>query len=606
MRLHQGLWTLFFVCFQTAAFAQSTEEERLLPRCDGAFDLCGYVKHASKELVIPHRFERAFLFSEGFAAVRIDGRYGYIDRTGAIVIAPQFDLAGPFNQGHAEVLVGDQTGIIDDRGNIVVEPAFARIVPLTRDVMLVIEGKWQSAHFQGHEKLQEFGLSFYQGNKLAKLYNIRTGWISDIGYTFAYFDKPERGLFWATKSNRGPEIYGLLKSDGTWQVSPRYSHVQGLSHNRAVVRGKPEGNQANLKGAPWGAVDENGNLVVPLKYPYLGFWRAGYGTTQSSDKHGLVKKDGTLLAGRLFDGVDLREDGLLPRVLDGETWHSVRPDGTLVADQLEDRVRLDCADGLKVVEQSGSYVVSHPALSAPIKTLLISSSNTTGICDRPYLLYLSNKKFRFLTPDGRLIPEQALENTHSFYGAFAAVAIHDKWGLINEAGDFVLEPEFDKLKQSRNGIFHAQKNGREFWIDHTGTEVAEPPRHSKQDRARILTCKGGNTLFFEDGLWGMKRPDGSILIEAKYRALNCFSQGIAWAAAKDSRAWCPIGPDAEERSKPDCLTTYNPMIVTHHFPERFADDPHESSVLWLRALLDFAQGKRAEKPGFVRSGGTRF
>ena len=42
-------------------------------------------------------------FSEGFAPVMQDGKWGFIDRSGRLVIAPQYDRVLPFAEGLAQV-----------------------------------------------------------------------------------------------------------------------------------------------------------------------------------------------------------------------------------------------------------------------------------------------------------------------------------------------------------------------------------------------------------------------------------------------------------------------------------------------------------------------
>ena len=72
-------------CMITGAAAQS-ELPRLVPNCDGTFDLCGFVDSQTKAEVIPRRFEQVFPFSEGLATVRLKGRkYAVIDRKGMVV-----------------------------------------------------------------------------------------------------------------------------------------------------------------------------------------------------------------------------------------------------------------------------------------------------------------------------------------------------------------------------------------------------------------------------------------------------------------------------------------------------------------------------------------
>jgi hypothetical protein len=126
--------TLFLLAALSSASTASTassEPERWIRRCGGPFNLCGFVERGSEEERIPKRFEVVLQFSDELAAVRIDGRYGFIDRTGKIVIAPQYEAAGPFTGDYAEVQVNGRSGAIDRTGRIVVPAEFDRLVPFT-------------------------------------------------------------------------------------------------------------------------------------------------------------------------------------------------------------------------------------------------------------------------------------------------------------------------------------------------------------------------------------------------------------------------------------------------------------------------------------------
>lgn len=62
----------------------------------------------------------AFTFSDGLAAVKKDGQWGYINTDGEVVVQPRWTQANSFSGGYAAVQ--DDTGwyIIDTEGNIVV------------------------------------------------------------------------------------------------------------------------------------------------------------------------------------------------------------------------------------------------------------------------------------------------------------------------------------------------------------------------------------------------------------------------------------------------------------------------------------------------------
>jgi hypothetical protein len=78
--------------------------------------LWGYVSAAGQE-VIPPDWDGAFAFSNGLAAVQKRGRFGYIDSNGTVVIPPQFEDAGFFDRsGRATVVVAGSDKSINPRG----------------------------------------------------------------------------------------------------------------------------------------------------------------------------------------------------------------------------------------------------------------------------------------------------------------------------------------------------------------------------------------------------------------------------------------------------------------------------------------------------------
>jgi hypothetical protein len=119
----------------------------------------------------------------------------------------------------------------------------------------------------------------------------------------------------------------------------------------------------------------------------------------------------------------------------------------------------------------------------------------------------------------------------------------------------------------------------------------------------VLDCGNGLKLFDRDGLWGIKDTNGSEVIAPRYRALDCFKYGVAWAAVDEQRHWCAIGPDGGPRENQPCTVDYYPMEWTHTKPEPFDANPYESSVLWVRAYLEFGAGRRQQPPGFIGVGG---
>ena len=332
---------LILVALSSASNASSAPEE-WIPRCGGPFHLCGYVERDSEEERIPKQFEVAMRFSDGLAAVRINGRFGYIDATGRVVIAPQFDAAGPFTGDYAEVWLDGRSGAIDRTGRLVVPAQFDRLVPFTDGAFIAkplrpgAQRSLESVRLDGEVRLE--GLSDSLIGLGGGIYHLSKGWLTPQDLHFSRFDEPVRGLIWAGKRNEhGDEQWGLMKTDGSWQVTPRYNHVQRISETHAVVGSMPDYTLPPIerrKSMLRGAVDRDGNLVVPMGKWGLSYWRGGYGyaSEPSPDgkpkdffegRKGIVLPNGDLLAAQWFDEVDIRQDGKLPRGRIGKTWYSI-------------------------------------------------------------------------------------------------------------------------------------------------------------------------------------------------------------------------------------------------------------------------------------------
>jgi len=69
----------------------------------------GFIDKTGK-IVIEPQFEIAWAFGEGLAPVKKDGKWGYMDNTGKIIIETKYDQVGEFSDGLAWVCTGDCTG----------------------------------------------------------------------------------------------------------------------------------------------------------------------------------------------------------------------------------------------------------------------------------------------------------------------------------------------------------------------------------------------------------------------------------------------------------------------------------------------------------------
>jgi len=74
--------------------------------------------------VIPLKYKLVWPFAEGLAAVEltVNGKKGFIDKTGKEVISLKYDSAHSFSKGLAEVTLNGSSGFIGRDGTEYFEP----------------------------------------------------------------------------------------------------------------------------------------------------------------------------------------------------------------------------------------------------------------------------------------------------------------------------------------------------------------------------------------------------------------------------------------------------------------------------------------------------
>lgn len=102
-------------------FCRGFSEGLAAVRHDGGWD---FVDRSGA--VVQGGYAFAWSYSEGLAAVTPPGekRFGYVDRAGVMVIPPRFDRAYWFREGRAAVEVDGKVGYIDATGAWVIEPVW--------------------------------------------------------------------------------------------------------------------------------------------------------------------------------------------------------------------------------------------------------------------------------------------------------------------------------------------------------------------------------------------------------------------------------------------------------------------------------------------------
>jgi len=236
--------------------------------------------------------------------IKMNGKWGYIDRNGKIAIKPQFDRAEKFSEGLAVVSVAGQKGFINKQGKFVVNPKF-----------------W-------------FAGSFIEGLapvSIGRSDPTFTGYIDHKGVltpvpmeNSLVFDFSE-GL--AKAESKDNKKWGFLNKKGEFVIAPEYGVALNFSDGLASVQvGK-----FDLEHGKWGAIDKNGKMVIAPEFDYIGSFSDGLASVMFgigfNGKWGFINKEGKLLINPEFDAAwDFSEGLAMVKV--GDKWGFIDKQGT--------------------------------------------------------------------------------------------------------------------------------------------------------------------------------------------------------------------------------------------------------------------------------------
>ena len=112
-----------------------------------------------------------------------------------------------------------------------------------------------------------------------------------------------------------------------------------------------------------------------------------------------------------------------------------------------------------------------------------------------------------------------------------------RYGYVNRAGKFVLEPQYEEALPYSDFIAAVKKDGKWGYINGEGKFVIEP----RFENAFLFS--DGAAAVEESGKWGFINRAGKFLVEPKYESAGIFRQGLA--AVRWEGKWGFISKDGE-------------------------------------------------------------
>jgi hypothetical protein len=269
-----------------------------------------------------------------------NGRYGFVDSSGKMVIPPRFVFARDFVNGYTQVLFCGDIVYIDSQGNIASDQhaAAAGYAPDGR-VIREIEGKFgfvDAANRLVVQPIYDEVRDFSEGLAAVRLGD-RWGFVDRDGavvvpikfdgayYFFSgrayvilgdrkgYIDKSGEFVFQGFSGHIFSE--GLLVMDldgrdgyvdlnGKVVIPGRFEDARGFQEGLAPVR---------FKGK-YGFIDRTGEFVIEPSFDDAQPFQAGLAAVAVKEKWGVIRKDGQFVVKPAFDWLVVADDVLLATI----------------------------------------------------------------------------------------------------------------------------------------------------------------------------------------------------------------------------------------------------------------------------------------------------
>jgi hypothetical protein len=389
-------------------------------------------------LLILFFFSTIYLPAQQLLRFEKNGKYGFKDASGNIVVKPIFDgasysitsLGGVSKKGH--------WAVINHKGEVLTGFVYSGVGNAKGFDLVPVYNSWgimDANQFYGI--VSKTGLEVAKpenvfveivSNELAIVSRSRSYGLMNVAGQFVLpmeFSKETLKIFTNIQPN------GAYYQNGNWKAfSFNGPGIKKWKYDNIVIEGE---HLWPVKYAnKWGYVDTLGReLIIPV-YDSVGVFAGGIASVSIAGKKGVMNNKGTLVVPVQYDGIVLDRAGDYHVYANGK-WGLINKQGNTLL---------------------------------PVKYEAIGQF-TEDLCEVKL-----NGKWGFVDAAAKEVAAPMYDDVLPFSDGVAAIVLHNKVGFINRAGNIIIEPQFDDVVESfYKGKAIVVKDQKEIYIDKNGKEI---------------------------------------------------------------------------------------------------------------------------------------
>lgn len=248
--------------------------------------LWGFMTRSGRIIINPKYAEVGF-FNEGLAVVsNFDGKWGYVDKDGIEAIPLVYDyIFGDFHNGLSDFYIDEKCGYINKNNVVVIPATFEQCYPFISEVAQV----------------------YNEDEHSVSLINKKGDFIIDKGqYSDNQLWIPKNPYPYSIKNQTGQ---GRTNAIGDTIIPPIYEVTGNFMERRSIVK---------LNGK-WGFYDDQGNLIQEPKFDDLQHFYEGLSLFKLNNKYGFIDKHGEIVIPAKFEKGNRFFNGLAEVQLNGKS-----------------------------------------------------------------------------------------------------------------------------------------------------------------------------------------------------------------------------------------------------------------------------------------------
>ena len=363
--------------------------------------------------------EREYQLADSlFLPISINGKYGYMNRMGDIVIPPNFQFAGHFINGLAIVGNDDEYGAINKAGKLIIPFSYSSLTDFIQGRAIAeVEGK--------------LGI-IDRNNRVIFPFEFED--LGDLSSELIYFSKGFR--------------YGYADIYGKTKIVENFDEAYSFSNGRAMVE---IGNYQAM-------IDVNGNYIFQPTFEGLAQISDSLYSFEKDEKKGIISISGKIISEAKYDDIGLFNDDLA-FVINNDTLQYINRKGDVVISR---GFKTYPNFELKGEFKNGAAVVSKKEKYGRINTkgevIIPIEYDNLGI-GKNFIPYNKKDAWGLINGANKMLIPAKYESIDVIDERFVVAGLNDSIGLLDLSGNNLLPFAFHAIEGLIGDYVIVEKDG---------------------------------------------------------------------------------------------------------------------------------------------------